>query len=65
MKNWFKRNKSEIIFGSIIGVIVIAATVFCILAIVNGWGDGSDFNTSTWTANPANPASPVHRVLFC
>lgn len=63
MKKWFEENKLEIIFGAIIALVVIAAVVICILAVVNNWGSSSEFNVSQWTANPANPASPVGKLF--
>lgn len=63
MKRWFEENKLEIIFGAVIALIIIAAVIFCIFAVVNGWGGSSEFNVSQWTANPANPASPVGKLL--
>jgi hypothetical protein len=62
MKNWFEENKLEIILGVFIALVVIAAVVFCILAVVNGWG--GDFNATQWIINPANPASPVGKVYY-
>ena len=56
-----------IIVGIILGLLILGFTVLLILGlcgVIPLEPDASNFNVAEWSSNPANPASPVHRVLF-
>lgn len=43
-------------------LFVVIAVIAITLAVIFGVNDGS-FDVIGWTANPANPASPLHQIL--
>lgn len=49
------------ILGITLAALLVAAIVILIVAGCNGVEIDSD---SAWAVNPANPASPVHHLLF-
>ena len=53
----------KILMGILIalGVMAVVSLVVVIILACNGVPVDSD---SAWAINPANPASPVHQVLF-
>jgi hypothetical protein len=53
----------KILMGILIalGVVAVILLVVVIVMACNGAQIDSD---SAWAVNPANPASPVHQVLF-
>ena len=56
--------KKEITITIIVALVVIALIVALAFALNACFGDTDSFNTAQWVANPANPASPLHSVLF-
>ena len=56
-------SKKEIIVGIAITVAVLVAIVGISIAIAACCEGTVEFDTVSWVANPANPASPVHSIL--
>ena len=55
--------KKEIIVAIAITLAVLAAIVGIAFAIAACCEGTVEFDTVSWVANPANPASPVHSIL--
>ena len=56
-------SKKEIIVAITITLAVLAAIVGIAIAIASCCEGTFEFDTVSWVANPANPASPVHSIL--
>lgn len=54
-------NKTEKIVMAIIAAVIVAILAVVIILALNG--NTAEFDVVSWTANPANPASPV-KILF-
>lgn len=56
--------KKDITISIIVALVVVALIVALAFVLNACFGDTGSFSTAQWVANPVNPASPLHSVLF-